>query len=160
MKSFFRWMPTTIILWFFGLIFLLFGVFEFKFAVLSENGELPRTYLDSGLTRAKITRSHWKGFVQDCSMGALCVSSWYFMRRRTRTWMICASLATLAALAITFRSWLYWELHRRNATPLFEPVFVWPFLCYAATYGFLESRTMRETTFPAQPATVPTQTGW
>jgi hypothetical protein len=141
MKSIFRWMPTAVILWFFGVVLLLFGIMNLNFAVLSENGALPRYPWDAGLTRTFITRNYWKGGIKDCLMGILCLMSWHFMRQRTRTWMMCAALAMASVLTITVARWLYWELRGQNFIPWGEPLFVWPFFCYAGIYAFRESRT-------------------
>ena len=134
----FRWTPTAISLWVFGVLFGVIGVLNIWLARLSSQRALPDS---SAGDAGKMTHSLLLGAVENGATAALCILGWYFMRRRTPTSLLAGALAASVALFITFRRWLQWQLAGTNQWPWAEPLFVWPFLLYAVVYAYRESRS-------------------
>jgi hypothetical protein len=137
LNSLFRWTPAAIILWFFGVLFAVFGILNIWLARLSSRGALPNS---GGGASSKMTQLLLHGAAQNGVIAVLCILSWYFMRRRTSISLPAGALALTVALFIIVRRWVYLEMAGTNHLPWAEPLLIWPFLLYAIFYGYVESK--------------------
>jgi hypothetical protein len=133
-RSFFRWMPTVIILWAFGVLFALAATVcavqashnSMQFAMI---GDVQHT-----------TRWFWRGAIADASVAVCCILGWHLMRRRLpATLALGAILVMVAAFIIAQRSLIY--LFRGASFPTWcDMVFELPFLFYSIIYSYRECR--------------------
>ncbi len=135
--SFFKWIPTAIVLWVLGVLFASLAVIS---AWLVEQ-ETRGAFWDVGFGDSRRTvRILVRGCAENAVIAVLCITAWYLMRRRERSAFLTGSLAVAAGLSITVSRWIYWEIHGRNPIAWAEPLFLWPFLIYAIVFGYLGSR--------------------
>ncbi len=135
--SLFRWIPVAIILWFFGVLFAVFGILNIWLARLSSQGVLPNSADGSS---SKMTQFLLHGAGANALIAAFCILGWYLMRRRTSASLPTGTLALTVALFIIVRRWVHLELSGTNHLPWAEPLLIWPLLLYAVVYGYRESR--------------------
>ena len=142
-QSFFRWMPTAIILWIFGVIFAVAAIVCLLDAKQSANGYTDSHYAPTlSLTgdTQHVTRWFLRGAIADTSVAACCIFGWYLMRRRLpATLAFGGILVMVAALIIGQRSLIY--LFRGAGFEYwFDLVLELPFLFYAIFFAYFECR--------------------
>ena len=142
-RSFFRWMPTTIVLWLFGVIFAVAAI-----VCLLDARQAAQGYTDSfyAPTLALIGDSQhaarWflRGAFADASVAALCIAGWYLMRRRLSATLALGGIAVIvAAYIICHRSMIY-LIRGASIEYWFDLVLELPFLLYAIIYAYRECR--------------------
>ena len=111
LKSFFRWLPSAIILWAFAGVFLLAaGICLFQ-AIRAVHGYADPYHTPTlALIRDSKPRAQWllRGAIADTLVSGLCILGWYLMRRRRSTTIACGGIfVVIAALIISQRSLLY-----------------------------------------------------
>jgi hypothetical protein len=136
-SSFFRWKPTVIILWLFGVLFGLVAAANMWLVVIAARGSIhgPSTGDSQRLIRMIL-----RGAIEDFAVAALCPASWYSMRRKTRVALMAGAAAVTVALFITSARWFFWEIRSANPLSWIEPVCVWPLMVYTIIYALRESR--------------------
>jgi hypothetical protein len=136
-RSFFRWLPTAIMLWVFGVLFGLAAALNVFLASFAMSGRLhDAKYPDP----QKLARFYYIGAVQDGLMAVLCLAGWHFMRRRTHSGFVIGGCVVAVALAITVQRWVHAEMLGLNPLPWLEPLAVWPFLIYPVMHAVRESK--------------------
>ena len=129
-QTFFRWVPTTIILWLFG------GLFTFAAVVCAWQASAGSISVSMVGDAQHTARWFLRGAMADALAAVGCILGWELMRRQRReTLAIGASLVMVATFIIAHRSLIY--LFRGAGFAywydlLLEP----PFLIYAIIYGF------------------------
>ncbi len=91
LKSFFRWMPSAIILWAFAVFFILAASNCIVDAIRAAHGYADPYYTPTlGLIRESQQIVQWllRGAIADTLVSALCILGWYLMRRRGSTTIV------------------------------------------------------------------------
>jgi len=135
--SFFRWKPTAVVLWLFGVGFALVAILNVWLSVLAARGSIHDASIGDS---QRLVRVVLRGAVVNGIIAVLCLASWYSMRRRTQASLMTGATAVSIALFITSARWMFWQIKGTNPLSWVEPVFVWPFLVYAIVYAYRESR--------------------
>lgn len=135
--SFFRWKPTSIVLWLFAILFILAALLNFWLAFKALHGPLPGSSIDDP---QRASRLFLRGSAENIVIATLCIGAWLLMRRHSRVALVSGCSAVVLALAITSKRWVYWHATGDNPLPWFEPLLVWPPLAYAIAYAWRESR--------------------
>ena len=133
-RSFFRWMPTAIILWLFGVIF------AFAAGVCALQAAHGSTQVAMIGDAQHTARWFLRGAIADTLVAACCILGWHLMRRRLpATLALGAILVMVAAFIIGQRSLIY--LFRGAGFEYwFDLVLELPFLLYAIIYAYRECR--------------------
>jgi hypothetical protein len=133
-RSFFRWMPTAVILWLFGVVFV-FAAGEC--ALQAVHGSTQLAIIGDAQHTA---RWFLRGAIADAVVAACCILGWHLMRRRLPgTLALGAILVMVAAFIIGQRSLIY--LFRGAGFEYwFDLVLELPFLLYAFIYAYRECR--------------------
>jgi hypothetical protein len=133
-RTFFRWMPTAIILWVFGVVFTLAAV---MCAFQGAHGSTQVAIIGDAQHTA---RWFLRGVIADALVAACCIFGWHLMRRRLpATLALGAILVIVAAFIICQRSLIY--LFRGAGFEYwFDLVLELPFLLYAIIYAYRECR--------------------
>jgi hypothetical protein len=142
-RSFFRWMPTAIVLWVFAVVFA-WGAVESA----SLARQAARGYTDSYFapTLALIGDSQhtarWflRGAVADTFVATLCILGWYLMRRRLSATLALGAIAIMAAAVIIGQRSLIYLFRGAGFAYWFDLVLELPFLLYAIIYAYRECR--------------------
>ena len=142
-RSFFRWMPTTIVLWLFGVIFTIAAV-----VCLLDARQAAHGYTDSSnaptltlLGDAQHT-ARWflHGAIADAVVAVCCIFGWYLMRRRLpATYALGGILVMIAAFIVAQRSLIY-LIRGASIEYWFDLVLELPLLFYAIIYAYRECR--------------------
>ena len=133
-RSFFRWMPTAIILWVFGVLFTLAA------AVCAVQAAHNSTQFATIGDVQHTTRWFWRGAIADASVAACCILGWHLMRRRLPAMLaLGAILVMVASLIIAQRSLIY-LFRGAGFVTWCDMVFELPFLFYAIIYAYRECR--------------------
>lgn len=141
--SFFRWLPTAIVLWVFAVIFALAAGVN-----LSDARQAAHGYVDSFYAPTLVLigdsqhAARWflRGAIANASVAALCILGWYLMRRRlSATLVLGAILVMIAAFIIGQRSLIY-LFRGAGIVNWFDLVLELPFLFYAIVYAYKECK--------------------
>jgi hypothetical protein len=137
--SFFRWVPTTIILWVFGVTHAICAALCLLLARRAAHGEI-------GFYAAHMLRSQnavgWylRGAIADAVVATFCLFGWYLMSfRRSGPLAMGAILVLFAAFIAGQRSAIY-LIRGAGFLNWCDLVFVLPFLFYAIIYAYRECR--------------------
>lgn len=136
-QSFFRWMPTAVLLWVFGVVFTAAAVMCLLYARQASQHQLQISMV--GDTQHTV-RWFLRGAIADILVAICCIGGWYLMRRRHPTTLAWGGIAVmLAAFIICQRSLIY--LFRGDGFMYwFDLVLELPFLLYAIIYAYREWR--------------------
>jgi hypothetical protein len=140
--SFFRWMPTAIILWVFGVGHAIGAVLCLLFAREAAQDEIKSHDAPtlSLLGSQNVTEWFLRGAIADAVVAAFCLFGWYLMSlRRPGTTAMGAILTLFAASIIGLRSALY-LIRGAGFLNWCDLVLVLPFLFYAIIYAYRECR--------------------
>lgn len=142
-RTFFRWTPTAIILWVFGLLFAIAAV-----VCLLDARKAIHGYTDSydapilsliGDTQHAV-RWYLRGAIADALVAACCLVGWHLMRQQLpMTLALGGILVVVAAFIIGQRSLIY-LFRGANFESWSDLVLELPFLFYAIIYAYRESR--------------------
>ena len=133
-RSFFRWMPTAIILWVFGVLF----AFAASWCALqAAHGSMQVAMIGDV---QQTTRWFWRGAIADASAAALCILGWYLMRRRLSATLALGGIAVIVASYIICHRSLIYLFRGAGFVNWCDLVFVLPFLFYAIIYAYQECR--------------------
>src|SRR5579863_4364277 len=101
-RSFFRWMPTAIILWVFGVLFA-FAAGICALQVAHDSSQVAMI----GDTQQRL-RWFLRGAITDAIVAVCCILGWYSMRRRLPAMFTLGGILVLiAAFIIGQRSLIY-----------------------------------------------------
>lgn len=132
-SNFFRWMPTAIVLWTYGVISAVSAGLSGHLAILVARNSIRIEHLGDS---RRVEYILLRGVVEHASIAAFCVLGWYLMRRRTPDAFLWGTAVVLFALLMTLRRWIYWQVAGANPGSWIEPLFVWPCLAYAIIYSY------------------------
>ena len=142
-RSFFRWMPTTIVLWVFGAIFAIGAVVCLLDARQAAHGYTDSFYAPTlTLLGDSQHAARWflRGAFADASVAALCILGWYLMRRRLSATLALGGVAVMVAAYIICHRSLIYLLRGAGIAYWFDLVLELPFLFYAIIYAYRECR--------------------
>lgn len=139
-RALFRWRPAALVLWLFALLFAAAAVLDVWLATRASRSSLPVVAFQDP---EHPVRALLLGSAENAVISACCMGGWYLMRRRIAITLLAGSVLVMAALFITFRRWMHWEVQGHNPGSWVEPLLVWPFFLYAILYGYIESRAQQ-----------------
>jgi hypothetical protein len=127
-------MPTAIILWLFGMVFVFAaGVCALQAAHGSAQyamiGDVQHT-----------TRWFWCGAIADGLVAACCIFAWQLMRRRLSAMLAMGAILVMVAAFIIGQRSLIYLFRGAGFMTWCDMVFELPFLFYAIIYAYLECR--------------------
>lgn len=142
-RSFFRWMPTAIILWVFGIIFA-WGAGEcLLFTRQAAHGRTDSFFAPTlALLGYSQHAARWflRGAFADAAVAALCILGWYLMWRRRSATFALGAIAVMAAACIIGQRSLIYLFRGAGFVYWFDLVLELPFLLYAIIYAYRECR--------------------
>jgi hypothetical protein len=142
-RSFFRWMPTAIVLWVFGVIFAAAAVVSSLDARQAAQGHIDSSYTPTlaliGDTQHAV-RWFLRGAFANASVAALCILGWYLMRRRLSVTLALGGIAVMVAAYIIFHRSLIYLLRGAGFMYWGDMVVELPFLLYAIIYAYRECK--------------------
>ena len=133
-RSFFRWLPTAIILWAFGVLF------AFAAAVCAVQAAHGSTQVAMIGDVRHTTRWFWRGAITDASVAACCIFGWHLMRRRLPAMLAFGAILVMVAASIIAQRSLIYLLRGAGFEYWFDLVLELPFLFYAIAYAYRECR--------------------
>jgi hypothetical protein len=142
-RSFFRWMPTAIMLWLFGVIFVVAAVVSLLDARQAAHGYTDSFYAPTlSLIGDSQHAARWflRGALADASVAALCILGWYLMRRRLSGTLVLGAIAVMAATFIICRRSLIYLFRGAGIAYWFDLVLELPFLLYVIIYAYRECK--------------------
>lgn len=136
-RSFFRWMPTAIVLWVFGSLFTFGAVACLLYARQYEHNSMQVAMIgDSPHT----VRWFIRGAITDGLVAALCILGWYLMWRRHSATLALGGIAVMVAVFIVGQRSMIYLFRGAGFVNWCDLVFVLPFLIYAIIYAYRECR--------------------
>jgi hypothetical protein len=142
-RSFFRWMPTAIVLWVFGAIFAIAAVVGLLDAQKAVHGYTDSFYAPTlALIGDSQHAARWflRGAFADALVAALCILGWYLMRRRLSATLALGGIAVMVASYIICHRSLIYLFRGAGFVNWCDMVFELPFLFYAIIYAYRECR--------------------
>jgi len=136
-RSFFRWMPTAIVLW------VLVGLFTFGAGLslwMARQAARGSTQNAAIGDSRHLTRWFLRGAVWDIVVAALCIVGWYLMRQRVSGKIGLGAIAVMGAALIIFSRSAYWMCRGASFEYWCDSLFELPFLVYAIIYAYRECR--------------------
>ena len=137
-RSFFRWIPTAIVLWTFAGLFTFGAILDWWMA-----GQPARP---SSMHIAMIGNSqHFKqwllrGAIQNFTVAVLLILGWYLIRQRVSGMIALGAISVMAAACIICSRSIYWMTRGANFELWCDMVFELPFLAYVIIYAHRESK--------------------
>ena len=130
-------MPTTIVLWVFGVIFIFGAVACLLYARQAAHGSIQVAMIGDSQQTAR-----WfiRGAIADAFVAALCILGWYLMRRRLSATLALGGIAVMAAAFIVGQRSLIYLFRGAGFEYWFDLVVELPFLLYAIIYAYRECR--------------------
>ena len=142
-QSFFRWLPTAIVLWVFAAIFAFAAIVNLLDARQAAHGHTDLFYAPT-LTLIGDSQHavHWflRGAIANSSVAALCILGWYLMRRHLSATLALGAIAVMAAAFIIGQRSLIYLFRGAGIAYWFDLVLELPFLFYAIIYAYKECR--------------------
>jgi Na+/H+-dicarboxylate symporter len=136
-RSFFRWMPTAIVLWIFGVVFTFAAGACLLYARQAARDSIQIAMIgDSQHT----VRWFLRGAVADALVAVFCILGWYLMRKRLSATLALGGIAVMAAAFIICQRSLIYLFRGDGFMYWFDLVLELPFLLYAVIYAYRESR--------------------
>jgi hypothetical protein len=142
-QSFFRWMPTAIVLWIFAVVFALGAVESVSLARQAARGHTDLFYAPTlALIGDSQHAARWfmRGAVADGLVAALCILAWYLMRRRLSSTLALGAIAVMCAAFIVGKRSLIYLFDGAGIAYWFDLLLEWPFLFYAIIYAYRECK--------------------
>ena len=102
-RSFFRWVPTAIVLWVFGVIFALGAVLDMWLATQAARGSIREAMVGDS---RHVARWLLRGAIENTLIAILCIFGWYLMRRRVSGALALGAIAVMAAVCIILHQWI------------------------------------------------------
>jgi hypothetical protein len=133
-QSFFRWIPTAIILWAFGVIFV------FAAGVCALQAAHGSTQVAMIGDAQHTARWFLRGAISDAMIAVCCILGWHLMRRRLPAKLALGAILILVAAFIIGQRSLIYLVRGAGFEYWCDLVFELPFLLYAFIYAFREYR--------------------
>lgn len=154
-RSFFRWIPTAIVLWVFGALSALLAVISVWYAIQATQNspDVARAAsIIEGVDFRHLVQLFLHGVITNTLIAALCIFGWHLMRQRTHRALLLGAFVVMFVLFITMFRWLCESLKSGlNSGSWVEPAFIWLPLAYAIIYAYQESRTVPAIHIDANP---------
>ena len=141
-RTFFRWMPTAIVLWIFAVVSALATVSCVWFATQATKGSIQLAMIGDS---RHLTRWFLRGAIENAMIGVFCFMGWYLMRRRISGALVLGAIAVMGAVfIICFRS-ICWIIRGGGFEYWGDAVLELPFLVYSIIYAYRESKKQPNT---------------
>jgi uncharacterized membrane protein YfcA len=144
LKSFFRWIPSAIILWAFAVFFILAAGNCLVDAIRAAHGHADPYYTSTlALIRESQQMVQWllRGAIADTLVSALCILGWYLMRRRRSTTIACGGICVVIAVLIISQRSLIYLIRGAGFLDWGDLVIELPLLLYVVVHAYLAYRT-------------------
>jgi hypothetical protein len=147
--SFFRWRIAATALWLLGILHGVFGAFSCWLASLASRGRIQYVsggspwsiqYANGGPS-VKLAHLNVLAAGKNSLIAVLCIVGWYFMRRRTPTFVAAGTMNVVLGFFMSAGRWIHSVVRGPTHFDALEPLLFWPMFLYAIVYGFLESKT-------------------
>jgi len=136
-RSFFRWMPTAILLWVFGVIFTFATVACLLYARQASHDSIQFAMIGDSQHTA---RWFLRGAIANALVAVFCILGWYLMRWRLSAILALGGIAVMAAAFIICQRSLIYLFRGAGFEYWLDMVLELPFLLYAIIYAYRESR--------------------
>jgi phosphate/sulfate permease len=133
-QSFFRWMPTAIILWVFA-VFFAFAAGEC--ALQAAHGSMQVAMIGDV---QHTTRWFVRGAIADAVVAICCILGWYLMWRRLSATLALGCIAVMLAAFIICQRSMFYLFRGAGFINWCDLVLELPFLLYAIIYSYRECR--------------------
>jgi hypothetical protein len=132
-KSFFRWIPASIVLHVLSIGYAFFSFLDLY---------LAKRVVQRGLASSE-TSWYWGAF-WNALVAVLCFAAWKLMKSRISLQLLCGSLLVGACLCLVMRTWIVGLSRGENPFPMIEAFLTWLPLLYVIVYGVRESKAVQK----------------